>query len=163
MAAVSALPDPPHVSAFDHSILISAASTRVLGAFFDPAALRVWWQTERSVTTPRPLGVYAVEWEPSTEADDVLGRLGGVFYGVVAEYRPGRDLFVADAWWLPPDGDPLGPMSLQVNCVMDGPACRLRVRQSGFDQGARWERYYAVIAPGWRASLADLKTFVERG
>ena len=34
----------PEELAFDHSILITAAPTRVLGAFFDPAALRVWWQ-----------------------------------------------------------------------------------------------------------------------
>ncbi|MFL6280795.1 MAG: hypothetical protein ACJ731_11835, partial [Vicinamibacterales bacterium] len=70
---------------FDHSILITAAPTRVLAAFFDPIALRTWWQTARSVTTARPLGVYAVEWEPTIEIDDLLGRLGGVFYGSVME------------------------------------------------------------------------------
>jgi uncharacterized protein YndB with AHSA1/START domain len=148
-------------SAFDHSILISAAPTRVMAAFFDPVALSAWWQTSRAITTPRPLGLYAVEWDPTDHADEVLGRLGGVFYGQVIEYKPGRELFVADAWWLPPDGEPLGPMSLQVNCVMDGPACRLRVRQSGADDGPRWERYYAVIGGGWKASLAALKAYVE--
>ena len=61
--------------------------------------------------------------EPTPEADDILGRLGGVFYGSVMEYKAGRELFVADAWWLPPDGDPIGPMSLQVHCsVEDRPA-----------------------------------------
>jgi len=43
----------PEDLAFDHSILITAAPTRVLAAFFDSAALRVWWQAVRSVTTPR--------------------------------------------------------------------------------------------------------------
>ena len=52
-------------------------------------------------------------------------------------------------------------MSLQVNCVLDGPACRLRVRQSGGDGGPRWERYYAVIGGGWTASMAALKHYVE--
>lgn len=151
----------PTPISFDHSVLISAAPTRVLGAFFDPVALAGWWQTSRSITTPRPLGVYAVEWEPTTDKDDVLGRLGGVFYGQVIEYKPGRELFVADSWWLPPDGEPLGPMSLQVNCVLDGPACRLRVRQSGGDGGPRWERYYAVIGGGWMTSMAALKHYVE--
>ena len=46
----------------EHTILITAAPTRVLAAFFDPDALAAWWQAIRSVTTPRPLGVYAVEW-----------------------------------------------------------------------------------------------------
>lgn len=146
---------------FDYSLLVNAAPTRVLAAFFDPHALAVWWQVVRSVTTPRPLGVYAVEWPATLESDDVLGRLGGAFYGIVMDYRPGREFFVADAYWLPPDGDAIGPMALNVTCAMDGPACRLRVRQSGFSDTPRWRRYYAVIANGWRSSLAALKDHVE--
>ena len=97
---------------FEHSVLVNAAPTRVLAAFFDPHALAAWWQVSRSVTTPRPMGVFAVEWPPTPDADDLLGRLGGVFHGTVMEYLPGRELFIADAWWLPPDGDPIGPMAL---------------------------------------------------
>ena len=154
--------DRGSTTSFDHSILIHAAPTRVLAAFFDPSALAVWWQTVRSIATPRPLGVFAVEWEPTPDSDELLGRLGGVFYGQVIEYQAGRELFVADAWWLPPDGEPLGPMALQVNCVMDGPACRLRVRQSGGEGGPRWERYYSVIGSGWISSMAALKRYAER-
>jgi uncharacterized protein YndB with AHSA1/START domain len=146
---------------FDHSILIVAAPTRVMAAFFDPAALAAWWQAARSVTTPRALGVYAVEWDPTQDRDDVLGRLGGVFHGTVMEYFAGRELFVADAWWLPPDGDPLGPMSLEVSCMEDGPACRLRVRQNGFEESPRWRRYYEVIGRGWQLSMVALKEYVE--
>jgi uncharacterized protein YndB with AHSA1/START domain len=146
---------------FEHSVLISAAPTRVLAAFFDPHALSQWWQVVRSVTTPRPMGVFAVEWPPTADSDDLLGRLGGVFHGTVMEYLPGRELFVADAWWLPPDGDPIGPMALAVSCRMSGPVCRLHVKQTGFEDTARWRRYYAVIASGWRSSLAALKDYVE--
>ena len=146
---------------FEHSLLINAAPTRVLAAFFDPYALAAWWQVARSVTTPRSMGVYAVEWPPTTEADDVLGRLGGVFCGRVMEYRAGREMFVADAWWLPPDGDPIGPMALHARCEMSGPVCRLTVKQTGFEDSVRWRRYYAVIASGWRSSLAALKDYVE--
>jgi uncharacterized protein YndB with AHSA1/START domain len=147
---------------FEHSILITAAPARVLGAFFDPAALAVWWQAARSVTVARTLGVYAIEWEPTAEADDILGRLGGVFYGIVSDYEPGRELVVSDAWWLPPDTNPVGPMSLQVTCTMDGPACRLLVRQSGFEESPRWRRYYGVIDRGWKMSMAVLKDYLER-
>jgi uncharacterized protein YndB with AHSA1/START domain len=146
---------------FDHSILIAANPTVVLEAFFDPAALAVWWRTSRSVTAARPLGVYAVEWTPATELDDVLGRLGGVFYGIVMEYRPGRELFVAEAWWLPPDGNPVGPMSFQVNCTPRGDACRLRIRQSGCDDSPRSRRYYDVLEREWHTSLAALKEYAE--
>jgi len=142
-------------------LLINAAPTRVLAAFLDPRALEVWWQAARAVTTPRAMGVFAVEWPPTPDADDLLGRLGGVFFGRVIEYRPGRELFVADAWWLPPDGDPLGPMALTVTCEMDGPVCRLTVKQTGFEENPRWRRYYAVIASGWQSSLAALKEYVE--
>ena len=148
---------------FDHSLLITAAPTRVLAAFFDPTALATWWQAVRSVTAPRTLGVYAIEWEPTLEGDEELGRLGGVFYGIITEYQAGRELLVSDAWWLPPDTNPIGPMSLQVTCVMDGPACRLRVLQSGFEDSPRWRRYYSVIDRGWKVSLAALKEYVERG
>src|SRR5258708_39421490 len=89
---------------FEHSVLVNAAPTRVLGAFFDPAALAAWWQVCRSVTSPRPLGVFAVEWPPTSDADDLLGRLGGVFPGRGMEYLPGRERFIADAGGLPPDG-----------------------------------------------------------
>jgi uncharacterized protein YndB with AHSA1/START domain len=148
-------------SGFEQTLMINAAPTRVLAAFFDPPALARWWQCLRSVTTPRVLGVYAVEWAPTVEADEVLGRLGGVFHGTVVDYAAGRQLLVADAWWLPPDTDPLGPMALEVTCTIDGPGCRLQVRQTGFGDTARWRRYYGVIAPGWRSSLAALKDYLE--
>jgi hypothetical protein len=123
---------------FEHSVLVNAAPTRVLAAFFDPHALAV---------TP--------------DSDDLLGRLGGVFHGTVMEYLAGRELFVADAWWLPPDGDPIGPMALAVSCRMSGPVCKLHVKQTGFENTPRWRRYYAVIASGWRSSLSALKEYVE--
>jgi uncharacterized protein YndB with AHSA1/START domain len=156
--STTSIQGPTH---FEHTLLVASAPTRVMAAFFDPHALAIWWRAARSVTTPRPLGVYAIEWEPSVETDELLGRLGGVFHGSVMEYLPGRELFVADAWWIPPDGDPIGPMSLEVSCMLDGPACRLRVRQSGFEESARWRRYYALISRGWLSALAALKEYVE--
>ena len=148
---------------FEYSLLVNAAPTRVLSAFFDPRALAVWWQAARSVTTPRPMGVYAVEWPPTVDADDLLGRLGGVFTGRVMEYLPGREAFIADAWWLPPDGDPIGPMALVISCGMSGPVCKLVVKQTGFEDTPRWRRYYDVISGGWLTSLAALKEHLERG
>ena len=159
------MPSAPEASPptqFEQSLLIRCTPTRVMAAFFEPESLAAWWQARRSVTTARPLGVYAIEWEPTVERDDVLGRLGGVFHGTVMEYLPGRELFVADAWWLPPDDEPIGPMALEVSCMLEGASCRLRVRQSGFEDTLRWRRYYAVIARGWQSSLAALKAHLER-
>ena len=86
---------------------------------------------------PRPLGSYAVEWEPTEWRDEVLGRLGGTFHGTVMEFKPGREFFLADMYWLPPDGDPIGPMALEVTCSRHAwrhaapcPAVRIRGRRA---------------------------------
>ncbi len=149
--------------AFDQSLVVAATPEQVIRAFFDPEALASWWQTIRSVTTPQVLGIYAVEWAPSTYRDDVLGPLGGVFYGVVIEYTAGRDFFVADAYWVPPEGEPLGPMGLEITVAREGQETRLRVIQTGSHSGPRWSRYYTLIAPGWRSALHALRTYLGQG
>ena len=148
-----------------------------MAAFFDPEALAAWWKATRAVTTPRPLGIYVgverhdhppmihdpVEWQTSPFRDDVLGSLGGVFYGTVMEFRNGREFFLADAYWLPPQSPPIGPMALEVSCRVDGPGTQLRVRQSAAEDGVRWQRYYELIAEGWEESLDTLKQYLEQG
>src|SRR4051812_34018806 len=104
-----ATPEPPAEPAIDITVLVEAPADRVLTAFFDPAALVAWWQVVRSVTTPRALGAYAVEWRPTDFRDEILGRLGGVFRGTVMHFDPEGGFFLADGFWLPPDGDPIGP------------------------------------------------------
>ena len=147
----------------EHDVAITATPSRVLAAFFDPDALAVWWRTVRAVTTPRPLGVYAVEWRSSPFQDELFGTLGGVFYGTVMDFREGRHFFVADAYWLPPESDAIGPMALEVTCQVAGPGTRLRLRQGGTDDGERWGRYYDLLAAGWADSLPALKRYLEQG
>lgn len=154
---------PPPPLEFEHTIPITARPEAVLGAFFDPAVLPLWWDTVRSVTTPRALGVYAVEWDATPFRDELLGTLGGVFYGTVMDYRPGRSFSLAGAYWLSPDSLAFGPMALDVRCRTSGTSTRLQVRQSGSDEGPSWERYYRVISGGWETSLVALKHYLERG
>jgi hypothetical protein len=59
-------------------------------------------------------------------------------------------LFIADAYWLPPDGDPIGPMALGATCTPHGEGTQLRVRQAGCEESQRWSRYYEVLAAGSR-------------
>ena len=132
-------------------------------AFFDADALTAWWQAAHSVTTARALGPYAVEWLPTDFRDEILGRLGGVFRGTVIECQPGERFFVADAFWLPPDGEPIGPMALQVVFQSEGNgSTRVRVTQTGFEESVRWRRYYEVIGFGWERALASLKSLLEQ-
>jgi uncharacterized protein YndB with AHSA1/START domain len=147
---------------FERTIVVNAVPERVLEAFFDPADLSEWWQVARSVTVPRPLGTYAIEWRTTEVEDPVLGRLGGAFHGTVMEYRDGSECFVADAFWSPPDGDAIGPMAMEVRVSpVGGNATTLVVRQSAEDEGPRWRRYFEVVAAGWEQALSDLKDYLE--
>src|SRR6478672_10264194 len=128
----------------DVAAVIAAPPGRVMKAFFDHETLHAWWQASHSVTTPRALGVYAIEWPPTDFHDDILGRLGGVFRGTVVKCQVGEGFFVADAFWLPPDG-----------------ATHVHVVQSGFEETPRWRRYYEVIGVGWERALASLKALLE--
>ena len=148
-------------SGFDQSLLIAAPPAAIYQHFFSPDALRAWWQVVRSVTTPVPFGVYALEWATTPHRDDLLGPLGGVFHGTVVDVRPAQQFLVADCWWVPPEGPALGPMALHVECQSEGAGCRLRVRQEGYEPSARWRRYYAVVDRGWQISLAALKRYAE--
>jgi len=159
-------------SGFDYTVRIESTPARVLAAFFELPALETWWKVANALATPRPLGVYALAWPDSEAVDNVLGRLGGVFHGTVIDFQPGRGFFVADAYWLPPEGDPIGPMALEVTCTpadrLDGRpkaplATMLRVVQRGFDDSPRWMRYYEVIGAGWPAALETLREYLEHG
>ena len=152
---------PP--ACLDVTATIAAPPSLVMRAFFDPSALGAWWGVSRSVTTPRLLGPYAVEWPATDFKDDVLGRLGGVFRGTVMQYDPSHGFFVADAMHLPPDGEPIGPMALDVSCkTVAGSSTRLHVSQTGFEESVRWRRYYEVISIGWERALIAMKSLLEK-
>jgi uncharacterized protein YndB with AHSA1/START domain len=148
---------------FEQSLMIAAPPAAIYEYFFSPEALAVWWQAARSVTTPVPFGVYAVQWATTSYRDELLGPLGGVFHGTVVDVRPGSQFLVADAYWVPPEGDPLGPMALHVTCHPEAAGCRLHVRQDGYEPSPRWRRYYAVVSRGWQISLTALKRYAEAG
>jgi hypothetical protein len=139
----------------------------VLESFFEAVLLRAWMGTIRSVTIPRVLGPYALEWPTREEKDDVLGRLGGVLRGTVLQVESTRGFSLTDVFWLPPFGHPVGPMALEVTCRMgvaaDGePATKVRVVQSGFEESVRWRRYYEVAQAEWQKWLNSLRALLEK-
>src|SRR3984957_18087699 len=154
-------------------MVIAAPSALVLKAFFEAEALSAWWQVVNSVTTPRALGPYAVEWGPTEIRDDEIRRLGGVFRGTVLQVTAGHGFAVADAFWLPPDGDPIGPMALEVTLtpvtLPDGAsasggeiATNVHVAQTGFEEDPRWRRFYDIMRAGWERALKTLKMLLEK-
>ena len=147
-----------------HTQLIQAPPARVMAAFFDSSDLAGWWQVVRAVIVARPLGMYAIEWESTPFKDDVLGHLGGTFHGTMIDYREDAAFFLAEAYWQPPQGEPIGPMALEVLCRphADGSATILSVRQSGEGDGPRWARYFQVMSQGWEGALQEMKDYIDR-
>jgi len=146
------------------TLLIQAPPARVLSAFFDTKDLANWWQVVRAVTVPRSMGMYAIEWDSTSFHDEVLGRLGGTFHGTIIDYRANGAFFVAEAYWQPPDGDPIGPMALEVHCRPHGNGrwTMLTVRQSGEGEGPRWARYFEILGHGWDGALLAMKNYMDQ-
>ena len=76
---------------------------------------------------------------------------------------------MADAFWLPPDGEPIGPMALEVVLTpVASPddsgetATDVRVVQTGFEESTRWRRYYEVVGVGWERALKSLRRLLEK-
>jgi uncharacterized protein YndB with AHSA1/START domain len=134
--------------------LIQAPPARVMQAFFSDVDLKGWWGVTRAFAVARPLGMYAIEWATTDFKDDILGRLGGAFHGTVIDFRP-QSFFLAEVYWQPPDGDPIGPMALEVQCRPQGNGRQtmLTVKQSGEGEGPRFERYFSIMTRGWEGAL----------
>jgi hypothetical protein len=161
--AVRAPAAPPSLEV---SVNISATPRVVLDAFFDAPALAKWCGTVQSVTPPRLLGPYALEWPPTGEQGNLFGGLSGVFRGTIMEFEPTRGFFVADAFWLPPDEDPIGPMAMTVSCALclgssGRPATRVKMLQGGLEESTRWRRYSDRVGAGWQRALDCLRVLLE--
>src|SRR6185503_404461 len=50
-------------------------------------------------------------------------------------------------------------MALEVTCSRHTWGTQLHLRQSGYEEGVRWRRYYELIGPGWNRALESLKKF----
>lgn len=144
--------------------LIQAPPARVMQAFFTDTDLKGWWGVTRAFTVPRPLGMYAIEWESTDFKDDILGRLGGALHGRVMDFRANQSFFLAEVYWQPPDGDPIGPMALEVQCRPhgNGRQTMLTVKQSGEGEGPRFERYFSIMNRGWEGALTEMKNYFDR-
>lgn len=145
----------------EQRIVIGTTASRALAAFFDGSDLASWWHAARSITVPAPLGPFAVQWQATDFADDVLGRLGGTLSGTVMDFAADTAFFVADAYWHPPAGDPIGPMALSLQAWPHADGVEVIVRHSASGEGPRWARYFEVMRGGWERALRDLKVYLE--
>ena len=147
----------------ERAIRIRSTPNRVLTAFFQPRDLAAWWEVSNAVTVPRPLAPYVVQWPPTHFSDEVLGRLGGTLHGTMMDYCEGTSFFLADLYYTPPEGAPIGPMALEIQAraIEDGRSTELSIRQSAENAGARWQRYFTVMEEGWDRALEALREHLE--
>ncbi len=155
---------PPRL---DVTLDIATSPDTVFQAFFQDGALAAWHGTSRSIAVPRLLGPYVLEWPTAAERDEMLGRLGGVFRATVMHIEPNDHVFLADAYWLPPDGAPLGPFAVECTftpaAAADGRRSTVvRVVMTGFDEGVRWRRYHGIATAQWQRALRVLKMLLEK-
>jgi uncharacterized protein YndB with AHSA1/START domain len=152
----------------DISLDIAAPVPLAFAAFFDDAALASWLQTSRSIAVPQILGPYVLEWRSSAgrrDREEGAGE-GGIFRATVVDVEPNDHLFLADAFWLPEEGGPLGPLAVQVTftptAAADGSTTTLvRLLITGFDDSPRWQRYFALARRQWQEGLDALKRLLE--
>ncbi len=92
------------------------------------------------------------------------GVLADRFHGTIIDYRARGAFFLAEAYWQPPDGEPIGPMALEVHCRPHGNnrQTMVTVRQSAAGEGPRWQRYFEVMDRGWETALVELANFMDR-
>lgn len=147
----------------ERTIRIRSLPRRVVAAFFDPRDLAAWWDVSNAVTVGRPLAPYAVQWPPTAFADEILGQLGGTLHGMVMDIREGASFFLADVYYTPPEGAPIGPMALEVLArpIEDGRSTELTVRQSAESDGERGQRYFTLMAESWDRALDALREHLE--
>jgi uncharacterized protein YndB with AHSA1/START domain len=158
--------DKDHALKVDVTLDITAPVELVFQAFFEAPALSAWHGASRSIAIPRLLGPYVLEWPPSQDRDEMLGRMGGVFRGTIMHIEPNDHVFLADAYWLPPDGGPLGPLAVQMTFAPKaGPdgtrSTVVRIVMTGFDEGVRWKRYLGLATTQWQRALGVLKSLLE--
>ena len=148
VSCLSLMARPPRLN-FERTVIIQAPPERVLAAFFDPHDLAEWWQVVRSVTVPRPLGTYAVEWQStdvsrraarparrrvSRHGDGVPRRRGVLRRRRLLESARGRS------------DRPDGARSALHAARWLRTRRRSVVRQSAEDDGPRWQRYFEIVA-----------------
>ena len=76
---------PRQTRQIDISIVIAAPPAGCCARSSTPTRSAPGGRRPRSITTPRVLGPYVIEWRPTEFRDEVLGRLGGVLRGTVMQ------------------------------------------------------------------------------
>lgn len=136
------------------SVAIAASSSDAFDAFTRVSDLLSWW-CEGALVGLRPGGNWAVGFT------DRRGRTEATVLGKIASFEPGKRLLVQNISYEPSQGEPLEGLSLEFRFAQEDSGCIVTVAQTVPDAGPAYDRYRSEVGPGWEASLADLKRYLE--
>jgi uncharacterized protein YndB with AHSA1/START domain len=132
---------------------------RVWAALTDPSPVGTWFAAKARIT-PELGGAYELFWQPATlDHESTIGcRITAI-----APYR-----YLAFTWRGPDElsavmneGDPPPPPThVTISLVSSPGGTDLRVRHTGFGQGADWARARAWHERTWAACLNNLEAFL---
>ena len=89
------------------------------------------------------------------------GRTEATVLGKIAEFERGRRLVVREISLEPGEGEALEGLSMVLTFADIRDGCLVTVEQLVPDAGPAYDRYRGEVGPGWEASFADLKKYLE--
>ncbi len=136
------------------SVSIAATSLDAFDAFTRVSDLLSWW-CEGALVGLRPGGNWAIGFT------DRRGATEATVLGKIAEFERGRLLVVRDISYEPSFGETLEGLSMVFRFADQEAGCLVTIEHTVPDSGPAYDRYRGEVGPGWEASLADLKRYLE--
>ena len=136
------------------SVSIQASACDAFDAFTRVSDLLSWW-CEGALVGLKPGGNWAIGFT------DGRGRTEATVLGKIAEFERGRRLVVTEISLEPGEGEALQGLSMVLTFSDSAEGCLVTVEHRVPDAGPAYDRYRGEVGPGWEASLADLKKYLE--
>ncbi len=133
---------------------IAASSADAFDAFTRVSDLLSWW-CEGALVGLREGGNWAVGFT------DRRGATEATVLGKIDRFERGRLLVVRDISYEPSAGEALEGLSMVFRFADRAHGCEVTVEQTVPDAGPAYDDYRGRIGPGWDASLASLKRYLE--
>jgi uncharacterized protein YndB with AHSA1/START domain len=142
--------EKPRAKVFEHSIHLDAHVAEVWRAISDGEELKRWFPTDARVK-PGVGGSVFLSWGPACEGE-----------APITLWEPGRAL----GWTQTHPGDNGAPVQISSQFFIQADPERggtvLKVVQSGFADGSRWDDMYDSIANGWKFEFKSLRHYLSR-
>jgi Activator of Hsp90 ATPase homolog 1-like protein len=139
------------------SVWLPLSPLATLQQFLAVEAMQRWWGVARGLVEPRIGGVWALGWDVSPQGYRYVTT------GIIAAYRPEKELRIDQLVYFNPDRSVLGPMRLKFEVVPEQQGCRLKVSQDGYLTGGDWDWYYDAVSQGWPMALELLRRHSQNG